>query len=152
MAGCLWIPLLQHVTVTFTPFRCLVHPRFQLYIIDSSFTLDPKIFNQSLPLYLSLSEFCPTIPTSQLTPLIPIRAPQSLHNTTAMIPHIGIIGSGIIGLSSALILRESGYSVTIVARDMPGDEETLAWASPLLVPSAHSHITPFPTSFGYEHD
>jgi len=54
-----------------------------------------------------------------------------------MIPHIGIIGSGIIGLSSALILRESGYSVTIVARDMPGDEETLAWASPLLVPSAH---------------
>ncbi|RAH65914.1 FAD-dependent oxidoreductase [Aspergillus aculeatinus CBS 121060] len=43
--------------------------------------------------------------------------------------HVGIIGSGIIGLLSALALTDAGYQVTIVARDLPGDE-TQDWASP----------------------
>ncbi|PYI27230.1 nucleotide-binding domain-containing protein [Aspergillus indologenus CBS 114.80] len=42
---------------------------------------------------------------------------------------VGIIGSGIIGLLSALTLTDAGYKVTIVARDLPGDE-TQDWASP----------------------
>lgn len=42
---------------------------------------------------------------------------------------VGIIGSGIIGLLSALTLTDAGYRVTIVARDLPGDE-TQDWASP----------------------
>ncbi|RAH43031.1 FAD-dependent oxidoreductase [Aspergillus brunneoviolaceus CBS 621.78] len=44
-------------------------------------------------------------------------------------PHVGIIGSGIIGLLSALALTDAGYQVTIMARDLPGDE-TQDWASP----------------------
>ena len=43
--------------------------------------------------------------------------------------HVGIIGSGIIGLLSALTLTDAGYRVTIVARDLPGDESQ-DWASP----------------------
>lgn len=42
---------------------------------------------------------------------------------------VGIIGSGVIGLLSALTLTDAGYKVTIVARDLPGDE-TQDWASP----------------------
>ncbi|PYI19564.1 nucleotide-binding domain-containing protein [Aspergillus japonicus CBS 114.51] len=42
---------------------------------------------------------------------------------------VGIIGSGIIGLLSALTLTDAGYKVTIVARDLPGDESQ-DWASP----------------------
>lgn len=45
-----------------------------------------------------------------------------------------IIGSGIIGLLSALTLTEAGYRVTIIARDLPGDE-TQDWASPWYVVS-----------------
>jgi glycine/D-amino acid oxidase-like deaminating enzyme len=43
---------------------------------------------------------------------------------------VGIIGSGIIGLTSALALIEAGYSVTIIARDLPGDDSSQQWASP----------------------
>ncbi|KAG5746624.1 hypothetical protein H9Q72_011909 [Fusarium xylarioides] len=43
---------------------------------------------------------------------------------------VGIIGSGIIGLTSALALVDAGYSVTIVARDLPGDDSSQQWASP----------------------
>ncbi|KAE8152932.1 hypothetical protein BDV25DRAFT_150183 [Aspergillus avenaceus] len=43
--------------------------------------------------------------------------------------HVGIIGSGIIGLLSALTLTDAGYNVTIVARDLPGDDSQ-NWASP----------------------
>lgn len=41
---------------------------------------------------------------------------------------VGILGSGVIGLACALALAGSSYRVTIVARDLPGDE-TLDWAS-----------------------
>lgn len=43
---------------------------------------------------------------------------------------IGIIGSGVIGLTSALALVKDGFNVTIVARDLPGDDGSQQWASP----------------------
>jgi D-amino-acid oxidase len=43
--------------------------------------------------------------------------------------HIAIAGAGIIGLACAYLLSESGYKVTIVARNLYGDEST-EWASP----------------------
>ncbi|KAJ5104002.1 nucleotide-binding domain-containing protein [Penicillium argentinense] len=51
---------------------------------------------------------------------------------------VGIIGSGIIGLLSALTLTDAGYKVTIVARDLPGDE-TQDWASPWAGVSIYPH-------------
>ncbi|KAK3656296.1 hypothetical protein LTR56_002997 [Elasticomyces elasticus] len=42
---------------------------------------------------------------------------------------VGVLGSGIVGLVSALCLSRAGYRVTIVARDLPGDKTT-EWASP----------------------
>ncbi|KAK4865036.1 hypothetical protein LT330_001659 [Penicillium expansum] len=42
---------------------------------------------------------------------------------------VGIIGAGVVGLTSALLLVDAGYDVIIVARDLPGDETT-DWASP----------------------
>ncbi|EAU29704.1 predicted protein [Aspergillus terreus NIH2624] len=40
-----------------------------------------------------------------------------------------IIGSGVIGLLSAQYLAQAGHRVTVIARDLPGDE-TQDWASP----------------------
>jgi len=49
---------------------------------------------------------------------------------TTQAPNIGIVGAGVVGLSIALLLAERGCkNVTIVARDLPGDEGT-GWASP----------------------
>lgn len=51
-----------------------------------------------------------------------------------------IIGSGITGLASAYILsQEPTRKITIVARDLPGDNESTAWASPwyILFPLSH---------------
>ncbi|OAA59024.1 NAD(P)-binding domain protein [Niveomyces insectorum RCEF 264] len=42
---------------------------------------------------------------------------------------VGIVGAGIIGLTSALALSRAGYRVGIVARNLPGDLST-EWASP----------------------
>jgi glycine/D-amino acid oxidase-like deaminating enzyme len=44
---------------------------------------------------------------------------------------IVIVGSGITGLASAYILSlETTRKITIVARDLPGDNKSTAWASP----------------------
>ena len=45
-------------------------------------------------------------------------------------PLVCVLGSGIIGLSSAEFLVDAGYEVVVVARDLPGDPAGLAWASP----------------------
>ncbi|KAJ2993728.1 hypothetical protein NUW58_g70 [Xylaria curta] len=42
---------------------------------------------------------------------------------------IVVVGAGIIGLSSALLLAQDGFRVVVVARDLPGDRG-LGWASP----------------------
>lgn len=60
---------------------------------------------------------------------IPTKAVLKITLLTATEMEVGIIGSGIIGLLSALTLTDAGYKVTIVARDLPGDE-TQDWASP----------------------
>lgn len=45
---------------------------------------------------------------------------------------VGIAGAGIIGLTSALLLADAGYEVTVVARNLPGDTST-QWSSPWCV-------------------
>ncbi|KAK3362668.1 amino acid oxidase [Lasiosphaeria hispida] len=42
-----------------------------------------------------------------------------------MSKHLVVVGAGVIGLSSALLLQEEGYSVTIIARDLPAPFETI---------------------------
>ena len=48
---------------------------------------------------------------------------------TPLSPSI-VLGAGVIGLTSALVLTERGYDVTIVARDMPTDLSSQGFASP----------------------
>lgn len=52
---------------------------------------------------------------------------------------------GVIGLTTALLALESGkYDVTIVARDLPGDEKcvgfTSPWAGGMYVPAATGFV------------
>ncbi|KAB8072453.1 hypothetical protein BDV29DRAFT_177387 [Aspergillus leporis] len=42
---------------------------------------------------------------------------------------IGIIGPGVISFTSASVLAEAGYSVTVLARELPGDDSK-KWTSP----------------------
>lgn len=53
---------------------------------------------------------------------------------------IVIVGAGVIGLTIAHLLtaetsKTSGWEVSIVARDMPGDVDSTGWASPWAVRS-----------------
>ncbi|KAF7196306.1 D-amino-acid oxidase [Pseudocercospora fuligena] len=46
-------------------------------------------------------------------------------------PHVVVIGAGVIGLTNAVFLAEAGYTVTIIAAHVPGDESieyTSPWA------------------------
>ncbi|KAJ5679324.1 hypothetical protein N7462_007568 [Penicillium macrosclerotiorum] len=56
---------------------------------------------------------------------------------------VAVLGSGVIGLLSALTLMEAGYTVTIIARDLPGDDSQ-DWASPW----AGAAIFPHPDAKG----
>lgn len=42
---------------------------------------------------------------------------------------VNVIGSGVIGLTTALLLQEKGYDVTIIANDFPGDRN-IEYTSP----------------------
>ena len=44
-----------------------------------------------------------------------------------------VLGAGVIGLSVAHLAATRGFKVTIVARDMPEDMDSQAWASPFAV-------------------
>ncbi|GMK56934.1 hypothetical protein CspeluHIS016_0307740 [Cutaneotrichosporon spelunceum] len=52
----------------------------------------------------------------------------SVHGPTA--PNVVVVGSGVIGLTAALILARRGYAVEVVARNLPGDNLDQDWASP----------------------
>ncbi|GAA6064553.1 hypothetical protein JCM10212_005780 [Sporobolomyces blumeae] len=45
-------------------------------------------------------------------------------------PHVVVIGAGVIGLSTAIKLKEAGYRVSLVARDFPGDPKCIEFTSP----------------------
>lgn len=57
-----------------------------------------------------------------------------------------VLGAGVIGLSVAYLAAThhdvGPFKVTIVARDMPEDMDSQAWASPFAV--CHSHVSPLP--------
>ncbi|KAL7409162.1 FAD dependent oxidoreductase [Mrakia frigida] len=57
-----------------------------------------------------------------------------------------VIGGGVVGCTSALILAQRGYDVTLVARDLPGDQSQ-GWASPWAGANWHS----FPGSSSQVH-
>lgn len=48
--------------------------------------------------------------------------------------HVVVLGAGVIGLTVAHVLtEEAGFEVTIIARDMPEDLTSQAFASPWAV-------------------
>lgn len=49
---------------------------------------------------------------------------------TSIAPHIVVVGAGVLGLTNAYILRERGYRVSILARDLPQDSFSQTFASP----------------------
>ncbi|KAK2734847.1 hypothetical protein FQN55_002492 [Onygenales sp. PD_40] len=56
-------------------------------------------------------------------------------------PHIVVIGAGVIGLQTALFLLEAGYKVTIIAEHFPGDLDAL-YTSPWAGGQWRSHASP----------
>jgi len=62
------------------------------------------------------------------------RTPVTLYARATMTEHIVIIGAGITGLATAMVLSPI-YKITIIARDLPGDLGT-SWASPWFVSEA----------------
>ncbi|KAF4171745.1 hypothetical protein CNMCM8694_002085 [Aspergillus lentulus] len=59
--------------------------------------------------------------------------------------NIGVVGAGVIGLTCALVLAEAGYGVTVLARELPGDNSK-KWASPW----AGAGILPHPDTGGHD--
>ena len=58
-----------------------------------------------------------------------------MNRMTAQLPNkerVGIAGAGIVGLTSAFLLVNAGYEVTVVARNLPGDTSP-QWCSPWCV-------------------
>ncbi|CZT14890.1 uncharacterized protein RCC_12004 [Ramularia collo-cygni] len=54
--------------------------------------------------------------------------------------HVVVIGSGVIGLTNAVFLAEAGYSVTIIAAHVPGDQ-SIEYASPWAGAHWRTHAT-----------
>jgi glycine/D-amino acid oxidase-like deaminating enzyme len=71
--------------------------------------------------------------------LAPAQGPLPLGQTAlSTMPQATIIGAGVLGLSIANSLP-AHYDVAVVARDLPGDEPSLDWASPWCV---HDRLSP----------
>lgn len=50
--------------------------------------------------------------------------------------HTVVLGAGVTGLTSAVLLAEAGYLVTVIAAHVPGDlsiEYTSPWQVPLML-------------------
>ncbi|KAL7421416.1 hypothetical protein Q5752_004301 [Cryptotrichosporon argae] len=75
---------------------------------------------------------------------VPATAPSTAP-ATAQGPlerHIVVLGAGVVGLTSALVLARRGYRVEVVARELPGvSDASQDWASPW----AGANWTPFVT-------
>ncbi|KAG0166238.1 hypothetical protein DFQ30_007427 [Apophysomyces sp. BC1015] len=57
-------------------------------------------------------------------------------------PRIVVVGAGVTGLTTALLLKRRGYDVDVIAKWLPGDltiEYTSPWAGNLLGPSELMH-------------
>jgi len=70
-------------------------------------------------------------------------------------PHVPLVvlGAGVIGLTVAYVAacdREVDFDITIIARDMPGDWSSQAWASPFAVRSFQRSSKHFLTYIGCE--
>ncbi|TIB79398.1 nucleotide-binding domain-containing protein [Wallemia mellicola] len=66
--------------------------------------------------------------------------------------HIVILGSGVIGVTTAITLAKQGYQVTVCARDLPTDSESTGFASPwagasMYTPRPTSSLTNYPTDW-----
>ncbi|CAK4032415.1 D-amino-acid oxidase [Lecanosticta acicola] len=55
-------------------------------------------------------------------------------------PHVVVIGAGVIGLTNAVWLAEAGYTVTIIAAHVPGDE-SIEYTSPWAGAHWRTHAT-----------
>ncbi|KAL8293550.1 hypothetical protein RQP46_000251 [Phenoliferia psychrophenolica] len=55
---------------------------------------------------------------------------MSNFNTGNEQRRVVVLGAGVLGLTSALVLARQGYKVHIIARDMPSDKDSQAFASP----------------------
>lgn len=64
-----------------------------------------------------------------LPPLVFLPHQTSNRLCAVMHEEITVVGGGIIGLASALLLAEEGLKVSLLARDLPGDGG-VGWASP----------------------
>ncbi|SCV69635.1 BQ2448_2655 [Microbotryum intermedium] len=53
-----------------------------------------------------------------------------MSSSTSSDKQVVVIGAGVIGLTSALVLAQSNHNVTLVARDLPSDVSSQAFASP----------------------
>lgn len=68
-----------------------------------------------------------------------------MATTTAPLTEVVVLGAGVIGLTAAHVLSQNPrYRIRVVARDMPDDLDSQAFASPWAVsrPSQHAHGCP----------
>lgn len=69
-----------------------------------------------------------TTTTSPVLDLIAEPSPTPVAMTPR--PHVVVLGAGVLGLTNAFELRERGYKVTVLARDLPTDSFSQTFASP----------------------
>ena len=90
-----------------------------MYVIFVLYLTDP---NRSVALWHSHITCCSAIMASVET-----QAPQK---------HLVVLGAGVIGLTVAYLAAtdpDVAFRITVIARDMPEDMDSQAWASPFAV-------------------